>query len=528
MNDIITQLKTYLRGCWRHRWAMMAATWFVCVAGWAFVWALPDQYKASARVYVDTQSMLRPLLRGLAVESGMTEQLNLMTRTLLSRPKLQKVARMTDMDLQAKTPEQMDKLLDNLRHGIKLQGTDRVNLYTISYQNSDPKMAKRVVQALLTLFVENSLGANREDSAIAQQFLKKQVKSYEMRLDAADERLKEFKRKHIGEMPSNGRDYFDRLQSAENDLSQTKEALIEAKKRRDMLKKQLQGDVPTFGIATPSPSDDGQGGAGPLDQRIQQMEMKLDNLLLKYTPQHPDVVALKRTIKRLKKQRQEEIQSEPKTTATVASNSSPLYRQMKLQLGSAEADVAALQARYDARKKGVEELRRLVNTVPQVEEDLARLNRDYAINKEHYEKLLSRLESAKLSTEADQNANDVQFKVIDPPRVPQLPAAPNRPLLMTAVFLGGIISGLALALFLSQIRVTFDNRRSLAEAIGLPVLGTVSVIMSSPVLLKQRMERAGFVLVTFVLVGAYAGLMAFQLVDASTVSKIKGLIGSVI
>ena len=526
MNDIIIQLKTYLYGCWRHKWAMIGAAWFVCVAGWLYVQVMPDQYQATARVYVDTQSMLRPLLRGLAVETGMQQQLELMTRTLLSRPKLEKVARMTDMDLKAKTPEQMDGLLEALRHNIKIDGTGNVNLYTISYENSDPQLAKRVVQSILTLFVESSLGANREDSNVARSFLSDQVKDYESRLEAAEERLKEFKRKHIGQMPSEGKDYYDRLQEANRDLSSTKEALLEAEKRRDMLKEQVQGDAPAFGVAPQSGSSEMQEADSPLTQRIQNLEMQLDSLLLKYTPQHPDVVAIKRTIDTLKEQRKKELESMPKTPPSDALASNPLYQQMMLQLGSAEADVAALQARYETRKKQVEELKRLVNTIPQVEEDLSQLNRDYNINKENYEKLLSRLESAKLSTQADQNANDVQFKVIDPPRVPNVPSDPNRPLLMSAVLIGGALAGIALALFLSQVRLVFDTRRALSDAAGLPVLGSVSVVWSPAMMLRRRVRSGIFVLSAVLLLGVYSALMTYQLSGANLMPHISGLFGS--
>lgn len=524
MHDILAQIKTYIRGVWRHRWTLMGAMWFVCIAGWLVVYKLPDQYEATARVYVDTQSMLRPLLRGLAVQTSISEQIALMTRTLLSRPNLEKVARMTDLDLRAKTPEQMDALLDGLRHEIEIKGTQKVDLYTISYQNSDPQLAKRVVQSLLTIFVENSLGANRKDSDVAQQFLTAQVQDYESRLRAAEERLKEFKRKHVGLMPSEGKDYFQRLQEAEAQLQNTQEALLEAKRRRDELKRQLAGEEPSFGIGSQSQSGDGL--TSPLDKRIQNMEERLDALLLKYTPQHPDVIALRRTIDDLKKQRKKELEQMSKLPASDFSNNNPVYQQMKIQVGTADADVAALEARYEQDKKHVADLRKMVNTVPQVEEDLAQLNRDYSINKKNYEELVSRLESAKLSTQADQNANDVQFKIIDPPRVPTKPSAPNRPLFMSIVLLGGIASGVALALFLSQIRVTFDNRRSLAEAMGLPVLGSVSIVMSRSMIIRRRMEKISYALITLVLVMVYSGLMVYQLLGSQLIAHVKGLIGS--
>lgn len=526
MHDVLTQLKTYLRGVWRYRWALMGTTWFVCVAGWIVVSKLPDQYEAMARVYVDTQSMLRPLLKGLAVETSVGEQIALMTRTLLSRPNLEKVTRMTDMDLKAKTPEDMDQLIDGLRNTIEIKGTDRVDLYTISYENSNRQLAKKVVQSLLTIFVENSLGANRKDSDVAQRFLKAQVDDYESRLRAAEERLKDFRRQHVGTMPQDGKDYFQHLQEAQSQLEQTKEQLTEAQRRRDELKQQLVGQQPTFGLGE-DPVVSG-GGSTPVDQRIEAMQAKLDGLLLKYTPQHPDVLAVERVLDNLKQQKKKELAQLSKLPVTAAASNNPVYQQMQIQIGTAEADVAALQARYEQDQKHVTDLRKLVDTVPQVEEELAQLNRDYDINKKNYEALVSRLESARLSTQADQNANDVQFKIIDPPRVPTAPSAPNRPLFMSVVLLAGIVAGVALALFLSQVRVTFDNRRSLAQAMGLPVLGSITIVMSPAMIGRQRIDKASFALLCLVLVVVYSGLMAYQFQGADLIAQVKGLVGAVI
>jgi polysaccharide chain length determinant protein (PEP-CTERM system associated) len=180
MQELLDQVISFVRGAWRFRWYFHLIAWPICIAGWAFVYKMPDQYEASARVYVDTQSVLRPLLRGLAVQTNIEREVEVMTRTILSRPNLEKIARMTDMDLEAKTPEDMEKLLDRLRRAIHFSsGRSRENLYTITYVDKDPERGKQVVQSLLTLFVETSLGDTRKDTNVAQRFLDDQIKEYE-------------------------------------------------------------------------------------------------------------------------------------------------------------------------------------------------------------------------------------------------------------------------------------------------------------------------------------------------------------
>jgi len=206
MRELYELFLTYARGIWRYRWFMMLVAWLVSIVGWGVVYQLPDTYKAQARVNVDTHSMLQPMLRGLTISTNTAQQLRLITRTLLSRPNLEKLARMTDLDLLALTPSDMEELLDKLGREVRISSARGQDLYTISYSNSDPQQAKRVVQSLLTIFVESTLGGKREATDTAQAFVEQQIKEYEAKLEAADLRLAEFKRTHVGMMPGSAKD----------------------------------------------------------------------------------------------------------------------------------------------------------------------------------------------------------------------------------------------------------------------------------------------------------------------------------
>lgn len=201
MNEAIEQILAYLRGIWRRRVLVLVVTWLVAVIGWVWVYFLENQYQAQARVYVDTQSLLRPLLSGLAVQPNVNQQVSMMTRTLMSRPNLEKVARMTDLDLRGKTPKEQEALFRDMESRISLEGTDRENLYTIGYRHANPDLAKRVVQSLLTIFTESSLGGTRKDLSTSQKFIDDQLKSYEAKLLEKEKAIEEFKRRNVGTMP---------------------------------------------------------------------------------------------------------------------------------------------------------------------------------------------------------------------------------------------------------------------------------------------------------------------------------------
>ena len=524
MHEIIRQVLSYLRGMWQYRWYGVGAAWLVCIVGWTVVYFLPNKYEASARVYVDTQSVLKPLLAGLAVQPNVEQQIAMMSRTLISRPNLERVIRMSDLDIRLKTNEDRERLIDTLTKEIKLAGTGRDNLYTITYASTSPDEAKRVVQSLLTIFVEGSLGDKRKDADAAKRFLDEQIKLYEQKLVAAENALKEFKRKHMGLMPTQGRDFISKLQEAAARLEQARLELREAENSRDALKRQLA--ALREGIAEPDllaertssgAIDESALRASPeLEKRIEAMKQKLDQLQLNYTDRHPDVIATKRVLEQLEAQKKEEIaklkkELEAKKPAAApvahAPGQNPAQQYIAVSLAEAEAAVAALRTRVAEFEQQYNELKKGADAIPQVEADLVQLNRDYEVNKRNYELLLARRESAQISGEMESSAGVMDFRIIDPPRVPPAPVSPKRPLLMWIVLAVAIAAGVALCFLLSQLRPVFNDRATLQEATSLPVLGTVSMKWTQQDVKKQRRGVLAFAVSIASLFGSFGLVM---------------------
>jgi len=525
MQEIFEQIWGYVRGTWRFRWYIFLLAWPICIGGWLFVNQMPDQYESKARVFVDTSSALRPLLRGLAAQSSATDGLTMMTRTLMSRPNLEKVARMTDMDLGVTTPEEMDDLITRLGNTIKFSGgRGNDKMYSISFVDKDPQLAKETVQSLLTIFIESTLGDTRKDSDSARKFIDSQIKDYEQRLVEAENRLKEFKRKNAGRMPGEGQGYFGQIKSARQQLAGAELQLSEAKNLRDELRRQIQGEEPVFGIVPSTTSNRLVSGPHPLDARINALEANLDELLLKYTDNHPDVSAIKNTLARLEAKRDKDLKEQqaiaPQYSRPAGLNQNPVFQQLKISLSQAEAKVASLMPRVKSYRKNLQTLESLVNTIPQIEADFKNLNRDYNINKKNYEVLLSRRESAKMAERAESSTDEVKFRIIDPPRVPFEPTGPNRPLFETVVLVGGLIAGVVFAFFLSQIRPMFDTPDNLKLQTGIPVLGHISRLWTAEEKKKRRIDVISFAIVGLVLLGLYAGMLTVEIMEIDLVDKV--------
>lgn len=508
MNEIVEQFRRAVRDIWLHRWIGLIAAWLIVIVGAVSVYLMPDQYEASARVYVDTQSVLKPLMSGLTVEPNLDQQIAMMSRTLISRPNIEKVVGMSDLNLVSKTSEQTEGQIDYLTRAIDLRSSGGINLYTIAFRNSNPETARKVVQSLLTIFVESNLGNKRKDSDSARRFIDDQIKSYEQKLTQAENALKEFKINNLATMPGGGKDYFAQMSEAGNELATARLALEEAENGRVALKKQIAGeDTVLLG------GGESQSVAIPeIDTRIAALKHNLDEMRLHFTDAYPDIISTKRIIKELEEQKKAEVAAMVKASPGRSPlSSNPVFQQLQVQLAQAESDVASLKTRVASYEARYNKLKSAANNVPKIEADLQQLNRDYEVNKSNYEKLIGRRESAQMSSDMDASAGLVEFRVIDPPRVSPRPVAPNRVTLVSMVFLGALAGGMGIAFLMGQIRPTFSDRKALREISGLPILGTVTMIWTDGQVRQRRRKLTWFVAGAAGLVCLYGAGLAFFL-----------------
>jgi polysaccharide chain length determinant protein (PEP-CTERM system associated) len=476
MRENVLELLSQLRGGWRFRWVAVGVAWAIALAGWFAVALMPNQYEARAKIFVDTDSVLKPLLAGLAVATDPVTQVNMMSRVLMTRPNLEKVARETDLALRAKTPESFQRLVDSLPTSIGIGGGNG-NIYSITFEDADPQMAYRVVRKLVDSFVEDSIGDKRSDAVGAQRFLSQQLGDYERKLREAEDRLADFKKENLGLMPGETGDYYVRRQTIATELTKLRSQFAVVEQRRDELRRQLEGEEPTFGLVNSTPTG---RPATPSDAKIADFQKQLDQLLLQYTDKHPRVVALSETIEQLRKQAPNEPTPEtpvdPTRLAARMLDVNPVYQSMKINLSQTELELGELRTKIGQAEAAAGDLQGKVNTIPEVEAQLSRLNRDYEVNKAQYQALLQRLESAKLSEQADDSQEQVKFRIIEPPTVPLIAQGPNRVLLSAGVFAAALMAGLAAAFILSQIRPVFSTRQALSNAAGgIPVLGMINL-----------------------------------------------------
>jgi polysaccharide chain length determinant protein (PEP-CTERM system associated) len=514
--EAIEQITTYSRGVWIHRRYVIITAWLACAVGWYIVHELPPVYKAESKLYVETQTMLEPLLKGIAIRNNPDQEIKLLARTLLSRPNLKKIARETDLDLQAVDDKQYEALIDSLIDDIKISSSGRENIYVISYHNRSPQLSLKVVQATLNTFVENRLGSSRADSKGAEKFLSEQIAEYETRLIEAERKLSEFKKNKMFMMPSTESNYYSRLGTEKQNLETAVLELHQLETRLELARGQLVPNARNGGPTVPLDF------VTPYDDRIAALNTSLDNLLIKYTENHPDVVETQRLLSFLKQQR-EDMLAELASSEQSPGAANEYIQQLKLNVSDLESQVASARVKVDAYSVKVAEFESKLSQIPGIEAEFTGLNRDYEINRSQYEALLKRREAAELARKADVSEQDIQFRVIDPPRVPITPSGPKRLLLYTLVLFGGCGLGVMIAFIRSQISPTLIAVSQLKTISEIPVFGLISHTNKSQLVRSVRLHFVYFVLLTGTLLAAYAMIMISELLfggTAETISRV--------
>jgi polysaccharide chain length determinant protein (PEP-CTERM system associated) len=492
MQDLLDQIIDHVRGAWRFRRYALITAWVVALLAWLVIFMLPDVYQARSRIFVDTRTALTPVLEGLTLDQDVNAQLNLVRQSLLATPQLEPIAQEVGLlDLRTATPQQKSRILNDMRENINVvvalagqqEGGDRSragSTYTIEYKDTSRDRSLQVVEILQNRLIENTLGGKRTGSEGAQKFLTTQIHDYEQRLRTAEDRLAEFKKRNVGLMPDEQGGYFTRLQTEMDAVTTTQSQLALAVSRRDELQRQLRGEAP-IAAATGGPTQMGvagvQGGGDTLS-RIKESQARIDELLLRFTDKHPDVIAQRETLEALKKRREQELEAlrrgDPGAVAASGASANPVYQAIQLQLNQTEVEVASLRRGLSDHQGKVAGLRKMLDTMPQVEAEYARLNRDYDVTKAQYSALVERLEKSRLGEEAT-TSGSVRFEVIDPPFAAFKPVSPMRSILILAVLVLAIGAGGGVAFLLHQLKPVFTSARALAQITGLQVLGSVSL-----------------------------------------------------
>ena len=479
MNAIYEEIRIALHMIWRRRWLALAVAWAVCILGWLVISLIPNKYQSHAKVLVQTQSLLPGQV---GITPGDAQQdIDHVRQTLTSTETLLKVVRATDAGRQARTDADVAAMVGNVAQGIKLV-VQPDNLFEISAETSIGGLSDRqnaqfshdVVQKLIDLFVEGNAANDRAEAAQSLQFLDAEIKRREGALRDATARRVEFEQKYLANIPGTG-SLDQRADAIRAEIATLDPNLASAQSSLAAMNAQMAATPVT--IAAPAVP----GAAGV--SRLAALQAQLADAQAKgWTDQHPDVIALRAQIARLK--------GTDGGAAAAGGTANPLYMSMRAMQADKQATASSLAARKAELEADLNALTNLQVRQPDVAAEQARIARDYEVQKDQYDKLVANREEVRLRAEVTNRSGAVQVRIIEPASRPTLPSSPNRPLLLFAVLILGIGAGAGAAWALGQLKISYSTADRLARATGLTVLGAIpeTLTAAQTELRKQKLK----------------------------------------
>ncbi len=483
----------------RNRRLALAAFALAALAGALAISRVPDRYEASAVIYVDTQTVLKPLMTGLAHQPDVDQQLGMLARTLISKPNVERLLQAPGLGIDVSSRDAREAAVTRLRKQIKVDLAGSTNLYEISYRGESPDRARRTVEATVDLFVHAGTRTQAQESRDAGRFIDEQVRAYEAKLIEAENRLKEFKMRNFGVAGQPGttnEDLFKRMSALTDGVNRLRVELAGAERSRDAFQREIAAEEPRALAEMPITPNGAAAVALDARSRLALQKKQLAEMRMRYTEAHPDVVFARQVIKQLEVEAAAEARaaaaSPGKRRAAVPSAINPIYTQLRIALAEAEAKVDSLRSQLVAQQQQLEEVRSVAARLPQVDAEFAQLNRDYDVIRKNYELMVGRRESASLGAKLNQSAQLTEFRLIEPPSVSQTPVAPSRLHLSLAAMLVALAAGVAAPLVAERLRPGFEEPEDLQLFGERPVVGAVPMLVTEQGLREQRASALAF------------------------------------
>jgi protein tyrosine kinase modulator len=508
MDGLYQQLRITLHQLWQRRWLALAVAWGLCVLGWLGIAFIPNSYESTAHVAVEARQLL-PSQVGMP-QAGPTD-VNRLKQTITSTENLTKVVRRTDLNGLVASDRDLAAEVEMLRQSIKVTATPE-NIFEIGatakvsgFSNAqNAKLAAAIVQNLIDLFVSDNLSGDRTEANQSLTFLDNEVHRREQELQQAEQKRADFEQRYLGLLPGEG-SIEQRMGAARAELSNVDQQLIQAQTSMAALRTQLAATPPTI------PGYGGDGANNSASGQVAALEGQLAQYQARgWTDSHPDVIALKEQIARLRPL----AAREPRGAGGMPN---PAYGSLQAMMAERQGQLQAAMTRKAQLQSDMAQLTSNESSQPGVAAEQDRLNRDYDALKRQYDKLVEDRDQVRLRSDIATKTDSFKFRVIDPPSQPTLPKAPNRPLLLTVILLAAIGGGIGAAFVAAQLRRTFPTQSKLAEATGLPVLGTVREVLTPEIRAHRRQRLVWLGGGAGALFGGYAVLMLVEFWQRSAV-----------
>lgn len=493
----------YLRVILHRKWLVIAVFGVVSAGAAIYSYRMPDVFTSDTLILLDPQKVPESYVKS-TVTGDVRNRLGTLQQQILSATRLQKIIDALNLYPTERKTLAREDLIMLMQKQIsvsvvsELTGGQDLQAFRISYRGKEPRVVAQVANELASLFIDENLKAREQQATGTTEFLQNQLLGTRKSLEEQEAKLKDFRLKHIGEMPEQQTADLQILGQLQSQLQLEGDALARAETQKNMIQSMMsQSAAPVVDLdgepgvpnGSNAPSVEGKPSK-PAGRSISAARAQLEALQARgYTENHPIV----------KKLMAEIAEEEPTKEAAVAvpevpvpvppaKQTAPSVRRMapasyanpvlQGQLSTLDAEIAKHKQEQQRLNKMIAGYQVKLEAIPVREQQITELVRDYEISKAHYSQLLNNQLSAETATQLEIRQKGEKFSILDPAQPAERPSSPNRWLINAAGSVAGLGLGLLLALITEFVGMSITTAEQITESTGIPVLEVIPIIQT--------------------------------------------------
>jgi len=472
----LAEAKRTLRRYW---WILPLSTVFLGGLGLGAALVLPKRYTSQTMVLVEQPTVGPDYVKPVVTED-LNHRLASMKEQILSRTRLQPIIEKFGLYAEVRGRVHIEDLVERLRTAVEIKpleptpGTQSRQLpgFYVDVTFDNPQIAQQICTEITSMFLEQNARERKQQANETTNFLSKQLEEAKKNLDDQDGKLAQFKRQYLGSLPEEQQSNLSILTGMNAQLEANTQALSRANQDKAFNESLIAQQEANWKAS--------QTGQNPesAEQQLGALQEQLRSMQARYTSEHPDVVKLKSQMEELQKRMAGTPKNNPAANGSTQSSAAepPQIQQLRAKLRQDDMNIADLTKRQGQIQDEIRRLQSRVQASPMVEQQLKELMRNYQTAQDFYNDLLKKRQNAGVAGDLESQQESEQFRVYDPPSLPDRPSFPKKVHLAGGGLGGGLALGLAILYLIAIGDKSMHTERDVELGLKLPVLALVPVL----------------------------------------------------
>lgn len=490
----------------RRKWMIIFSVLFILFSASVYCVVVPEQFRSSTTILVIPQRVPEGYVRS-TVSIRIEERLATIRQQVMSRTRLTTVMEELGLFKEVRKKNPVEEVVENMRKRIDIQvrGNDA---FTLSFVHENRQMAMLATSRLASFFIDENIKVREQQAVGTSEFLDSQLQETKKKLEAQEERVKQYKMRFMGQLPQQMEANLSLLRGFQDRFRSISDSMRSTEDRKAFLEAQaasLERSVQVVVI------DEESGGeqiiaADPAHALVTELAGKrarLSDLSAKYTEKYPEIQRTRREIQQLELRI-----AEIRKSSALADNASKKknlpaqqidrqgsrelqeLRRLRSQIVLAEQEISSMKKEREEIRKGIDDVQAKVEQSPRREQEMISLTRDYDNLKRSYDDLLRKKLDADISQNLEKRQKGEQFQILDPANLPEEPFKPDRKKVFALAAIAALLLGFGGTFVLEMMDQTIRGTSEFRHFFELPVLASIPILQTQEYARRQTIRKA--------------------------------------